>query len=1609
MKQKILRITTSLMLIMTLTMANVLLLCTNAIAYTTETINSEKNTSHKNIEFMAYLKNEKGQEITEADIHLNSQNIKLYFKISVKRQGYFNGSISLEKANFKFNESILNENINRIEENIVYLNQIGAGETKEIEVGIDLIREEKFDLDLLNMQSKINLNGIYRDSTQKNITVSGERKIRLNLISPYNKSNNKNSILSQNIITNKIVNYDGKEKRIIQVQVETQLDGNLFPIKSVSLDINTPKILDKFPEDVLVNSIDTMVANGKQISEKDWNYDTKSGKLNINIKNEIEDNRVKWLKDGENDLIITYVFDVNSEIEEQKLETISKIELYDNNSTIIELSNIIELIKEERDSIITTNVKQEEQSIYKGKLYANIARDITNTTEVNINLNKVANEISIISEDDKINDENIESIYKTTTINKANIENILGSKGILRIINAETNEIINEINKESEVNENGDIVTIYPNGIKTVKITTTAPEKIGKILVRNTKTIKEIDRENLKQNSMKSKVRGTYISNNVENMINDCETEIELKDTETSAKIEINKQELSTMISNENVEFRVILETQNENNELYKNPTVRVELPEDIENIDIKSVNLLYEDELTVKLVELKGNIIEIALEGEQTKYKEQAIEGATLIIDTNLTINPKATTATKIVKLTYDNENVVNYKNGESIGKEDKSINIVSYVGVVTTNQIAEYGLEVVNNRGVKAARLDVSTDTKNVVIEKKVINNKENAISDVKILGIFPTKGAIEQANNIDISINGGIIVNGIDANRVKVYYSENENATENLEDKNNNWVERIEDSKNVKKYLVVIEQLDVLEEVNISYEINIPSNLEYNESAEEGYDVYYKDSVTATAETVELDNLSLTTGKGASIDAKLKAVVGESEISEIKIGETLKYVITVSNTGTEDVQNIKAIGNIPEGTIYIDSIGKEDVYKKKVEFNIEKLAQGEIQTINYQVRVDSVTNIKNDIELKYGEITKLSNEVETKVNNSNISVTVNSEDDEGTVLSAYLYRYTVKVKNNSSEEIKDLRIKIVSDDEFNIRRLSYLQDDNTNFEETEKDYVEIDRIEAGKTFTLSIHSEIKAFFDAEEKMINISAEVIQNNNTYKSNQLNLIAKSVDVDLSIKSDNAGNYVKAGDIIEYKTKIKNNGIVPIDNVEIQNKISNETSLIEIQKDGRILDESEYSISENNINLHTNLTANEETEYVTKVFIENIPDNENAIEISNLVTVKLNNVKAREEIIKHILEPEIQNNAEDGENDIADSNNDEKNEDVDDEKELKRVITGVAWLDANSNGQKDAEEQLLSGITVKLVDTTKNEFVKDSEGVEIKTTTNNEGFYSLNNVPRGEYLVIFEYDTSKYILTTYNKQGVSEQNNSKVITKNLTIDKEEKTVGCTEIIKIDNTNIANINIGLQEAKIYDLKLEKYISKVTIQNSKGTVTNEYNDETLAKAEINAKLVNGTIAVVEYKIRVTNEGEVDGYVKKIADYLSADYKFSSELNKDWYQSGNIVYSTSLANSKLAPGESKEITLIVTKQMTENNIGLITNIAEIAESYNELGLSDKDSTAGNRAKGEDDMGVADLILSISTGEIATTILLIIVSIAVIGTGTYIIIKKVLIRGLI
>ena len=1647
MKAKVLKIFVAILLIITLTSANFILIGFNSISYAVEKLSEDKDTSHKNIEFMAYFKDDSQNETMESSTTTEKTDLKLYFNVNVKQEGYFDGKITLKDSNFKFKTDTENERIQNITEDTITLNQINAGDIVEIPVGIELVTDTSYDISLLNAESKLELTGTYKDSTEKDITVTGTRTVNLKITSPYNEENNGIG-LEQKILTNKVFNYQDGSYRIVQLQVESTLDRNLYPIKTSEIELNAPKLTDgKYPITAIVQTPETLVTNGKAISDEDYKYDSETGKTIITIKNEEQDGKVVWNKSGSDKYIITYVFDSTELPVEENIKATSKISLYDEENTVISMEKETTMPSQELDAIIETNVENSESEIYKGKIYEGIDREFTEKITLQVNLNNIAEQI-ILRED--FSGLGLSNVYtKNIVINRDNMLSVLGEGGTITILNKSNNQELTKINKDTEQSD-GNIIFNIPDGIAEIVILTSKPEKTGTIEMTTTKVIKANDRDTVKAvQEMKYGLETTYKIGETETSKQGATTSIKLLETQTTATLQVNKDEYSTMTTNENVEFRVVLNTNNEKYELYKNPHIQITIPQEFEKVEITSINLVYEDELKInpETARIEGNVINLDLEGEQTSYKETAIDGATIIITANLTTSRKQKNLDTQFTLTYTNEKAVNFANGGTSGQETKPIKIVSYAGLITTNKIEEYNLETINNEGTDTAKLQLATESKKATVSSEIINNKEATITNVRIIGTFPTENAVD-TNTLRTAVDS-IQVSGIDNSRIKIYYTENENATVDLQNVTNGWEDTLDSGINVKKYMIVIDQLSDSEALSVSYNLAIPSNLEYNESLQEGYTVYYINEASVE-ETMQAKDLKLETGAGPIVDVTLNSKLNGQNVDVVHEGEAITYEITAENTGSEEVTGLKLVGNVPEGTTYVTEkqpqvgVNMEEGYdtypdQKTVEFTDIKLQPGEKVTKTYLVRVntgiaDTIENIQNQVQANYGEAVKTSNTVETKIEKADISLEMLIADNFYEVLDPVLdvgsyYRYGALIKNISGKDLKNVKVK-VNYENVTIDAISYINDQNEPIlieGQTEYTIPEIAKDSYAKIY---FSATVEPFTDAEFKDVKLSVTGTVDNTDYYSNQKVMKARRMLVDITNKSLNESQYVKLGDEITYQITVTNNSSVDAPSVTVTDLLSEYLVLDSVQADGVTLTEEQYMLEEdlegtgNYITIEDSLSAGQTKTYTIKTYVEEyLPAFTEVREINNTARVSVYSIETGNASVKHLLEP---NSSEEDQDDLVDTddpggdvnpgspddgtdngdnnngnNNDSNNNGNTDNNQSNRLISGTAWLDQNENGKYDKDEQTLQGITVKLFNVETNTYQTNSKGEEIKATTNESGLYTLS-VPQGKYIIIFEYDKNKYVLTSYESEGAEEDVNSKVLNKDITIDGNTVNVDTTEIINVENDNISYINIGLKERKRFDMKLDKTITRIVVQNSKGTQATEYQDATLAKAEIDSKLLNGTSVVVEYKIKVTNEGEIAGYVRKIADYISADYKFSSELNKDWYQSDSVLYNDSLANEKIEPGESKELTLILTKQMSNNNTGLVNNTAEIVETFNENGLSDADSAEGNRAKGEDDMGSADVILSIKTGQVVATVLVVLTTIAIIGAGAYIIVRK-------
>ena len=179
-------------------------------------------------------------------------------------------------------------------------------------------------------------------------------------------------------------------------------------------------------------------------------------------------------------------------------------------------------------------------------------------------------------------------------------------------------------------------------------------------------------------------------------------------------------------------------------------------------------------------------------------------------------------------------------------------------------------------------------------------------------------------------------------------------------------------------------------------------------------------------------------------------------------------------------------------------------------------------------------------------------------------------------------------------------------------------------------------------------------------------------------------------------------------------------------------------------------------------------------------------------------------------------------------------------------------------------------------------------------------------------------------------------------------------------------------------------KEFDLALRKWVTQAIVIDSNGqTVTETGHDawddpEQVVKVELHRKKLNEVTVKFRYSIRVYNQGDIEGYAKEVTDYVPEGLKFVAEDNQGWTDEGNNVISTRLLeNTLLQPGEYADVEVILTWINNQDNMGVMTNTAEISEDYNDYGVPDKDSTPDNKRPGEDDIDDAPVMLSISTGQ--------------------------------
>lgn len=1579
--------------------------------------------------------------------------------------------LNTEKNDYE-TKSLIEENkdVQGFENNELYLVQLNSDSEMNIEFPISYEYRKYIQESMISKSNQIKFEGIYINEKAEEIKLSKIVDLKLSW-----EDNRPVNTLAE---VTKYIGFTQNETNGVILQTSISIDNTTdkksLPIKDSQVEIIVPDIDGVKPETVNIVAKSLMGTSGKENDEvvfdnDNWIYDKDNNKIIIKCENKTElistQNENDILIDetapvkemyysasGIDNYIITYTYK-NVSINERSITTNIKSILNEfGDKKITSEKEFILDLKNEIGDIVTFTNETNTKSISKGYTYLNYNNElnkyeveIDNKLIFNVSYNNIVeglyyNDIDskYISKDGIIYEQN-DIYYKNLTLSKDNFINILGDDGIINIYNNE--ELLITINKDSKWNEEGLLKLDFEKTINNVKIETSKPINDGNLIFNTVKAFSSVNYEkevykNFDKITISSVGRAKYIY--LEDLV-DCgntNIEIKLEDTYTKANLEIGQKSLSTLALNNNVEMKIELNNENINSDVYGDSKFRIKLPEYVESVEVTDYNIVYGEGLEIENVQ--GNIqdgnafIDISIKGKQNALSSGIIsKGTNIVLNTNIKVNLFAPAKEVNFELTYENNDVTNYEEDDkAFGVDIAKVEYSAPSGVVSVNSISGYSSDQNKyltsvNQGKVEDEIAVFSDSKIVKEELTIMNNERNDISEIEILGRIPFKGVkdIISGDDLGTTLDTKMVSKIASENNIefKVYYSENGEATKDLNDNKNGWTEELP-IRNAKSFLIIPVnsefKMESASKLRFTYEYEIPENLEHNEEIYGTFATYFKNNtdVATINDVSKADIVGLVTGEGPKFDVTI--TTNKEDFNEF---EELEITTNVKNTGKMIANDILVTIPIPKYTKFVSAnISKEETRwtsdDENVQFKLASLNIGDSAEFKITVKIEqffSQVNKNDDIKV-YSLITATdldtilkTEEKVINVEHAKMRVYIENNIADGIMSKGNNAKILVRVQNLTNDVIHNAVATMKIADEFEYKNASILGFDSDGvsvIDVKDAEYNEATRTvtwEIGDINSLSVKSlklnvEVGKIGDnltKNEIFMSAKAKADETEEYFSGNiKFNIGKPLLVVTQTTSTDNS--YVKEGDVINYKFNIKNEGSVPAQQVTLVDNIPEGLIVKSISYVSQGI-EVKRAISEKDIvTVGASIPAGDSL----IVDVSAVATSLNGLgerSVTNSARISANNIDEIESNnITHIVEAsnnEVLSQVE--------QSTETASSFTDDTKSFSKTykITGNAWLDKNKDGMREDDEQLMKGIVATLVDS-------DNGIIKQTTTTNSKGEYVFTGVRNGNYIVIFDYDTVRYTVTVYQKENVAQNVNSDVITTKIEQDGKLRNGAVTRVVTVEDGSVSNIDIGLIDALKFDLNLNMGISKITTKTDKGTETKTYDNNKLTKTEIAAKQVNGSSVYIEYTLTVKNEGEISGYAKKIVDYIPDGMEFNSGMNQEWYtgSDGNI-YTSELANIELQPGETKSFKLVLSKQLTDDNLGTVSNTAEIAEDYNIYGISDLDSTPNNNAQNEDDFARSDSYLSVKTGEVFIYISVIITTIILIGIVVSITIIKI------
>ena len=1471
----------------------------------------------------------------EAQANLGEM-LDLGLSLKVENTGYVKDvNVSLEGENYKVADGESLE-----------LEEANAGEEKTSSVKISLPKQEKVSKEAFTGNNKVKLDATYVNAEGNEKKIEKELQTHVNWIS--------NPEIEAEFSLARFLNYQdgGKTKTMVTFKVKDGVKDNLVPLEKKELELILPKIDEKDPEKIIVLGSE--------------NYEVENGILKVRIENKPDENGL-YAWDSQTETEVTLIYDAAKE--EKTFETGLEVKANTLDGKEIKTSFEKETFELEQDVGSIVEVTSKDANIAKGMLYANLAREEKYKTEytekydLRIGYAEIVDSIvfSETEEHDLIKNQKI-------TINPDNLKFILGEDGYVNVKDYQGN-ILGTITKsrtELLVNDNK-LFTFETSKPKTEGILTINVNKELNQAALNTFDEEDID----DLDTLGTKTKLVVIKDNAELSSVENEKVLTFEDATSNAAMTISTKTLSTQSVNEDVVFNVVLKTNDASDRLYKNPNVKITLPEDVTSINVKQAQILYTEELKPADIEISNNEILLKLEGTQTEYTKSATSvGPVLRVVADVSLNNLIPSKDEKVIVTYTNENTDDRK--ELV----EDIRIVAPEGFITTNTISVNGIEetsLTDNRQIEVSK----SGNSRITLSQLIVNNEED-VSGLSIVGRIPSAGnktleGVELGSNVDTELIGRVTVEGLDAD---VLYSTNAN-----EEVDGNWTE---DRENAKSYKIVAK--DVVPQgtiINTSYEVELPDSLDSGAIARSIYGVYYNNnaelgtpSSLAQAQAVgvyteETPDLSL---EVVAYDTHDGHTIGSNQ--EVKTGEYITYVAAITNNGDKAVDNVNVVYKADETVKMVIEIKASQMitpynyfdeiragHVDEVNREIGTLNPGEKKYVKYDTYVELTdkTEITNGFSLTAN---KLAGTVEREISNpvaeGPVSVTLAGNLKTEDIKPGNTFGLQLIVLNTTSEEINNVEAKIVLPKE--------LTSTDENYNKNTKTYSKI--IEKMDPYAAEEIIIPVAVTEDATNGIKLQATARVGEIEVKSNTLEYVYVNLNTQLDVTHSVSfkGNEIEDTDEYTETITIKNNtGIEQTFTMEQRIPGSAILKKHKVVIDGEKKKETEPDYIDERFTLPAGSTAIITNEFASAQYVKGTTREvllQPIIKNEDKKTVPIEKIRFK------VIGTGV---SEAGQN------------------KTSFLISGEVFIDDNDDGKKTSDEERLKGIKLTLY--SGNTIAKGETGDDLVTTSGDNGTYTFKRVLPGEYIIVAEYNNKEYTVGNYKVSGLSSNEDIDFVLATL----NGKEVAATNNIQLTNTNLYNIDLGLTKKNNFDLKLTQKVKKVTITNPNNETRVYDFDSDIVKVELSNKNLDGNTITIDYELVVTNKGKISGYVKKIMNTMPAGFDIPLNLNDGWYVKAGKAFNEALANTEIKPGESKTIPLTLIYKANGENIGTFRNTAEIVETFNAQGLDNKK---------ESNTASSAVTFMIASGLEAVAITGIVLAILIITAGGIVVIKKYVVK---